>query len=229
MSRDKKAEAANETAEAKADRTVKPTEEVRTVSAHKVSKTKTKAEQTPKRASAPYSKDVDPPFGDMDEKALREIFSEMEQTAIDLGITTGVAAPEPKLPIDEIRQQCKNLHNFIKVRTTEAKVLGDVKKKSKADRQKASAINAAEGDENMAKKAVKKTAKKAASKKNDGKWKGYDLTAKIVKLKDHNMTGAKGERWNRALKCKTVADFKASKLPPACLKNMIKAKVVKVA
>lgn len=230
--RDTAAESANEAKEAKAAAKKKTT-------ASKAAKPKTPKEKLPtepqktKASAVAYSKDVDPDFKSMDIAALRDIFKQMERTAIDLGFTSGVAPIEKDASIEEACQTCTNLHNYIKVRSVERVETAKTNKKSKGERQRgAAAPKTNEGEEDMAKKA-KKTAAKKTSKASGGgetKWKGYDLTAKITKLKDHALREGteKAKRWDNVLKCKTIADVKSKKLPVAAVKNMVAAKVIKV-
>jgi hypothetical protein len=224
-----------------------PTAEAVMAKIDEMTKTKTPA-KAPKPAKAPasakgktpevkYSKDDEIDFTTKSADELRALFKVIEKTAIDLGLTNGVEPPTAEDTQEELARTCKNLHNFIKVRTMpqEAPTKG---KKSKADRQRATAA----GEDTMAKKAVKKTgAKKVAAKKTaakkapakkaaDGTWKGFALDAKIVKLQDNPLKAGTGKakRWDAVLACKTVADVKAKKIPVGAVRNMIKAKVVKV-
>lgn len=177
-----------------------------------------------------YDKDAEYDWASMSEAELRAIYP-----LIQAACPTKVADIPSGASEAEVRETCKNTHNFIRVRSTEAKFQNQ---QTKAKKAKATD----EENEDMATK--KKSAKKSAARgkvtgkttatTGGDKFAGYPLTARVTVLNKTNPAregNAKWKRWNAVLAGghKTVADLKKAKANPQTVRNAVKAKCIRIA
>lgn len=174
------------------------------------------------KGSVAYDNNAEYDWSVLDEKTLRSIYAQMQKTG-----RAKLADLEAGMKLDEMRATCKNVHNYFRVRSTEAKVTNQQTKAKKA---------ATKQETDTMAKTTKKTSKKIAPKKATPKvekFAGYPLDAKVTVLNQKNPAregGAKYKRWEVVLSKshKTIADLKKAKANPGTVRNAVKAKSIKV-
>lgn len=171
-----------------------------------------------------YDKDGEYDWASLDEKTLRGLFKQMQAAS-----GTKIADIPEGAKLEEIRTTCKNVHNYFRVRATEAK---NVNNQTKATKQENTMAKKAV-KKTAAKKTAKKAAKKAAAEPKVEKFAGFPLDAKVVVKNKTNPAregNAKWKRWDTVLsgKYKTIGDLKKAKANPGTIRNAVKAKSITV-